>query len=109
MVLFVSNHQGLRMAILMSYMRCVGRLRDWWTKQTVKDFEERAQCVAKQYSKYYVFDAEGNKVFVNGNVSEYHFLKKISVADLMILYAYVQLTNGEGKLSIISFKFKGTS
>ncbi|WRT67335.1 uncharacterized protein IL334_004305 [Kwoniella shivajii] len=46
-----------------------GRLRDWWTKQTVKDFEERAQCVAKQYSKYYVHDADGKKVYVNGNLT----------------------------------------
>ncbi|ODN83287.1 hypothetical protein L202_01458 [Cryptococcus amylolentus CBS 6039] len=46
-----------------------GRLRDWWTKQTVKDFEKRAQCVARQYSKFYVLDAEGKKVFVNGNLT----------------------------------------
>lgn len=46
-----------------------GRLRDWWTKKTVEAFEERSQCIARQYSKYYVLDAEGNKVYVNGNVS----------------------------------------
>jgi len=46
-----------------------GRLREWWTNTTVKAFEERAQCVAKQYSKYYVYDESGNKVHVNGNVS----------------------------------------
>jgi predicted metalloendopeptidase len=46
-----------------------GRLREWWTNSTVKAFEERAQCIARQYSKYYVLDAEGNKVYVNGNVS----------------------------------------
>ncbi|OWT41367.1 endothelin-converting enzyme [Cryptococcus neoformans] len=46
-----------------------GRLRDWWTKKTVEDFEKRAQCVARQYSKYWVYDAEGNKVFVNGNLT----------------------------------------
>lgn len=46
-----------------------GRLREWWTNTTVKAFEERAQCVAKQYSKYYVYDEAGNKVHVNGNVS----------------------------------------
>jgi len=45
-----------------------GRLREWWTNGTVKAFEERAQCVAKQYSKYYVYDEAGNKVYVNGNV-----------------------------------------
>ncbi|WWD16116.1 hypothetical protein CI109_100541 [Kwoniella shandongensis] len=46
-----------------------GRLRDWWTKDTVKNFEERAQCVAKQYSKYYVLDDQGKKVYVNGNLT----------------------------------------
>lgn len=46
-----------------------GRLREWWTNSTVKAFEERAQCIAKQYSKYYVLDGQGNKVYVNGNVS----------------------------------------
>jgi endothelin-converting enzyme len=48
-----------------------GRLRDWWTNSTVKAFDERAQCIARQYSKYYVLDAEGKKVFVNGNVSNH--------------------------------------
>lgn len=48
-----------------------GRLRDWWTNSTVKAFEERAACIARQYSKYYVYDAEGKKVYVNGNVSAY--------------------------------------
>jgi predicted metalloendopeptidase len=50
---------------------CIGRLRDWWTNSTVKAFDERAQCIARQYSKYYVLDAEGKKVFVNGNVSHH--------------------------------------
>jgi endothelin-converting enzyme len=47
----------------------LGRLRQWWTNSTVEAFEERAQCVSKQYSQYYVLDAQGNKVHVNGNVS----------------------------------------
>jgi endothelin-converting enzyme len=47
-----------------------GRLRDWWTNSTVEAFEERAQCIARQYSKYYVLDAEGKKAYVNGNVSD---------------------------------------
>ncbi|WWC89763.1 uncharacterized protein L201_004689 [Kwoniella dendrophila CBS 6074] len=61
-----------------------GRLRDWWTKQTVKDFEERAQCVAKQYSKYYVLDAEGNKVYVNGNLTNGE-----DIADSGLAQAYI--------------------
>jgi endothelin-converting enzyme len=46
-----------------------GRLRDWWTNKTVKAFEERAQCVSRQYSKYFVVDDNGNKVYVNGNLT----------------------------------------
>lgn len=64
-----------------------GRLRDWWTNSTVKAFEERAQCVAKQYSQYYVLDAEGNKVFVNGNVGD--------LSCLIRQRADGRLTNGE--------------
>jgi putative endopeptidase len=29
-----------------------GNLRDWWTPQDSKLFEERAKCVSKQYSEY---------------------------------------------------------
>ncbi|KAL1411044.1 hypothetical protein Q8F55_001991 [Vanrija albida] len=46
-----------------------GLLRDWWTNSTLKAFDERAQCIARQYSKYYMLDAEGNKVYVNGNLT----------------------------------------
>ncbi|WVN86683.1 uncharacterized protein L203_101855 [Cryptococcus depauperatus CBS 7841] len=46
-----------------------GRLRDWWTKKTVNGFEKRAQCIARQYSKFYVYDADGEKVYVNGNLT----------------------------------------
>ncbi len=46
-----------------------GRLRDWWTNSTVKAFEEGARCIARQYSKYYIYDAEGKKVYVNGNLT----------------------------------------
>lgn len=45
-----------------------GRIRNWWTNATVKAFQERAQCIAKQYDTYYVYDQEGKKVYVNGNV-----------------------------------------
>ncbi|BEI97230.1 hypothetical protein CcaverHIS631_0208190 [Cutaneotrichosporon cavernicola] len=46
-----------------------GRLRDWWTNKTIKAFEERAQCVSRQYSKYFVLDDNENKVYVNGNLT----------------------------------------
>jgi putative endopeptidase len=33
-----------------------GNLRDWWTAQDAKGFEERAQCVVDQYAQYLVVD-----------------------------------------------------
>ena len=33
-----------------------GNLRDWWTPQDAKNFEERAQCVVDQYAQYTVID-----------------------------------------------------
>jgi len=33
-----------------------GNLRDWWTEQDKKEFEQRTQCVADQYSGYAAID-----------------------------------------------------
>jgi putative endopeptidase len=33
-----------------------GNLRDWWTAQDAKNFEERAQCLAKEYSSFTAVD-----------------------------------------------------
>jgi endothelin-converting enzyme/putative endopeptidase len=33
-----------------------GNLRDWWTKEDAKKFEQRAQCIRDQYSQYTVVD-----------------------------------------------------
>ena len=33
-----------------------GNLRDWWTEQDAKKFEERAACVVDQYAQYTVVD-----------------------------------------------------
>ncbi len=33
-----------------------GNLKDWWTKDDEKKFEERTQCVQDQYAKYIVVD-----------------------------------------------------
>ncbi|ORY20602.1 putative Endothelin-converting enzyme 1 [Naematelia encephala] len=46
-----------------------GRLSEWWTNSTVDAFNERAQCIARLYSTYYVRDANGTKVYVNGNLT----------------------------------------
>lgn len=46
-----------------------GRLRDWWTNTTVKEFEKRAQCVAQQYSQYSITGPDGKPVYINGNLT----------------------------------------
>jgi len=33
-----------------------GNLKDWWTKEDAKAFDERAQCIVKQYARYTVID-----------------------------------------------------
>ncbi|HML18312.1 MAG TPA: M13 family metallopeptidase [Bryobacteraceae bacterium] len=33
-----------------------GNLRDWWTEQDAKAFEERAQCIVKEYSSFTAVD-----------------------------------------------------
>jgi len=33
-----------------------GNLKDWWTKQDAKEYEERAQCIVDQYAQYTVVD-----------------------------------------------------
>lgn len=43
-----------------------GLLRDWWTNSTVEEFTERAQCLARQYSEYYI-TANGKKYHIDGN------------------------------------------
>jgi endothelin-converting enzyme/putative endopeptidase len=33
-----------------------GNLKDWWTKEDSRAFEERAQCIADQYAQYVIVD-----------------------------------------------------
>jgi putative endopeptidase len=42
-----------------------GNLRDWWTAADAKEFEQRADCIAKQYSAYTAVD----DVKVNGDLT----------------------------------------
>ena len=46
-----------------------GAFSDWWTNDTVKQFEARAECFVKQYSEYYVLDKDGKKLHVNGKLT----------------------------------------
>jgi endothelin-converting enzyme/putative endopeptidase len=42
-----------------------GNLRDWWTKQDAAAFEERADCIRKQYADYWVID----EIFINSQLT----------------------------------------
>ena len=42
-----------------------GNLRDWWTKEDAKAFEQRASCISDQYSQYVVVD----DIKINGKLT----------------------------------------
>ncbi|KAF8580903.1 zincin [Ramaria rubella] len=42
-----------------------GKLREWWTNTTSKAFEERRECISRQYSNYTVKDGKGGQIHVN--------------------------------------------
>ena len=42
-----------------------GNLRDWWTKDDARAFEERAQCIVDQYSQYPIVD----DITINGKLT----------------------------------------
>ncbi len=42
-----------------------GNLKDWWTKDDAKAFEERAQCIVDQYSQYPIVD----DIKINGKLT----------------------------------------
>src|SRR5881296_1018400 len=42
-----------------------GNLRDWWTPEDAKEFEQRASCISNQYSQYVIVD----DVKINGKLT----------------------------------------
>ena len=42
-----------------------GNLRDWWTAEDAKEFEQRASCISDQYSQYVIVD----DVKINGKLT----------------------------------------
>ncbi|KAI9183462.1 hypothetical protein H9P43_004380 [Blastocladiella emersonii ATCC 22665] len=47
-----------------------GRLADWWTNATAAEFEKRSKCFIDQYSSFTITDPNGNKVHVNGALTQ---------------------------------------
>ena len=72
-----------------------GNLRDWWTPQDGKEFEQRASCISDQYSQYVVVD----DIKINGQLTMGE-----NVADLgglLLAYMAWQDQTREKKLSAI--------
>lgn len=42
-----------------------GNLRDWWTPQDAKEFQQRADCISNQYSNYTIID----DIKINGKLT----------------------------------------
>src|SRR4051812_42996235 len=75
-----------------------GNLHDWWTKKDAAQFEQRAKCISKQFSKYIAVD----DVHVNGELTLGE-----NVADLsgvVLAYrAWKAVTQGQKLTSIDGF------
>ncbi len=46
-----------------------GNLRDWWTAQDAKAFEERASCIADEYSSFVAVKDDNGEVHVKGKLT----------------------------------------
>lgn len=46
-----------------------GNYTDWWTPETVKGFEDRAECFVAQYGNYSVEGPDGKPLHVNGKLT----------------------------------------
>ncbi|KAI8369793.1 hypothetical protein EDC96DRAFT_573718 [Choanephora cucurbitarum] len=48
------------------YFNGTGHIENRWSPQATKEYEERQKCFVGDYSKIFIMDEQGNKVFVNG-------------------------------------------
>ncbi|KAG0337095.1 hypothetical protein BG000_005825 [Podila horticola] len=46
-----------------------GRLSDWWSKSTLKEFNSKSQCFIDQYGNFTVKDPQGRENHVNGKLT----------------------------------------
>ena len=46
-----------------------GNMTDWWPEETVEEFEKRASCFVDQFSEYYIEGYEGEKLYVDGELT----------------------------------------
>ena len=67
-----------------------GNLRDWWTKEDAKNFEERVKCVQDQYAEYVVVD----DIHINSKLTSGEDVADIG-GTLLAYMAWKKATAGE--------------
>jgi endothelin-converting enzyme/putative endopeptidase len=67
-----------------------GNLRNWWTENDRKEFEQRAQCVVDQYSGYTIID----DIKINGKLTNGEDLADLG-GTLLAYLAWKQDTAGQ--------------
>jgi endothelin-converting enzyme/putative endopeptidase len=75
-----------------------GNLKDWWTPEDAKAFEERANCVRDQYSNYVVVD----DVKINGKLTSGEDIADIG-GTLLAYIAWKEATSSEDLKPIDGF------
>jgi len=46
-----------------------GQFRNWWSDESLSEFNKLSECFVDQYNNYFLEDSKGNKHFVNGELS----------------------------------------
>ena len=73
-----------------------GNFRDWWTPQDGKEFEQRADCTAKEYSNFVAVKDDQGEVKLNGRLT----LGENTADNGGLKLAYMALTEIIGNTSV---------
>ncbi len=73
-----------------------GNLKDWWTPEDGKAFEERANCTAEEYSSFVAVKDEKGEVHLNGKLT----LGENTADNGGLKLAYMALTNIVGNTPV---------
>ena len=73
-----------------------GNLKDWWTAEDAKAFEERASCTADEYSSFVAVKDDKGEVHLNGKLT----LGENTADNGGLKLAYIALTNIVGNTPV---------
>jgi predicted metalloendopeptidase len=73
-----------------------GNLKDWWTVEDAKAFEERASCTADEYSSFVAVKDDKGEVHLNGKLT----LGENTADNGGLKLAYIALTNIVGNTPV---------